>query len=79
MTYLYRAVAVQDHTHTFRGNVQHIEEGEPLGRSSGYLSRTSAIDAGRRYDVPFVIVRSRPVVFDPAEDAPVYNAEGLTA
>ena len=35
-----------------------------MGRSSGYLSRSSAVRAGDDSGVEFVIVRSKPVVFE---------------
>lgn len=64
ITYLYRAISME-----------HVDDGptgEPLywpgstiGRSSGYLSRSAAVEAGKQAKVQFKIVRSEPVVFLP--------------
>jgi hypothetical protein len=65
-TYLYRAVAAEP----WEGESVDLSiwPGEPLGRSSGYLSRSAAVDAGERSGVKYAVVRSAPVVFRmPAE------------
>ena len=60
--YLYRAVALEhvDHAHT---GEPMFWPGMPLGRATGYLSRSSAVDAGDRAGVAFRVVRSLPVIF----------------
>lgn len=72
-TYLYRAVSTEPFTVTERdwndfGDEEEVfsyEEpaGMILGRQTGYLSRSSAVDAGRRSGLAFEIVRSEPVEF----------------
>lgn len=61
-TYLYRAVATVDVEPEGDWDIG-IAYGESLGRQTGYLSRSSAVEAGRKSGVPFKIVRSQPVVF----------------
>lgn len=61
-TYLYRAVAVE-YTHDLDSDELVYWPGLSLGRMSGYLSRSSAVDAGVAAGVAFEIVRSEPVVF----------------
>lgn len=71
-TYLYRAVSTEPVTvvehdwddfgvpseHTYQERAGMI-----LGRQSGYLSRSSAVEAGRRSGLAFEVVRSEPVEF----------------
>lgn len=71
-TYLYRAVSIEPHkvsesewddfgvesAHTYTEPAGMI-----LGRQSGYLSRSAAVDAGERSGLAYEIVRSEPVVF----------------
>lgn len=67
ITYLYRAVATEHVDNAYNGEPI-AWPGMPLGRASGYLSRSSAVIAGQSSGVAFVIVRSEPVVFhDPPE------------
>lgn len=61
-TYLYRAVATEYVDDAFT-NEPIAWPGSPLGRASGYLSRSSAVDAGVRSGVAFEVLRSEPVVF----------------
>lgn len=61
-TYLYRAVALETVRDEFGD--PHVGPGDSLGRASGYLSRSSAVNAGVRSGVKFVIVRSVPVEFE---------------
>ena len=61
-TYLYRAVALESDVDAFSGDLL-IWPGESLGRGSGYLSRSSAVDAGECSGVAYVIVRSAPITF----------------
>jgi hypothetical protein len=62
MTYLYRAIAVEYVDDAFTRELI-AWPGMPLGRTSGYLSRSAAVNAGRASGVEHVIVRSEPVVF----------------
>lgn len=71
-TYLYRAVSTEPFTVTeyewddFGEESPHVYEepaGMILGRQTGYLSRSSAVDAGRRSGLAFEVVRSEPVEF----------------
>jgi hypothetical protein len=62
-TYLYRAIALENDTDNVDGE-PNFYVGMPLGRSSGYLSRSSAVAAGENSGIEFVIVRSEPVVFN---------------
>jgi hypothetical protein len=61
-TYLYRAIASTSDVDEFSGDLM-VWPGVSLGRTSGYLSRSSAVNAGQRSGVDYVIVRSEPVVF----------------
>lgn len=59
--HLYRAVAIEDGADDCG---EPIFRGEVLGsRVSGYLSRSSAMDAGRASGVEFEVERSEPIVF----------------
>lgn len=61
-THLYRAIALEERLpETVWDNG--VAEGETLGRTSGYLSRSSAIDAGNGSGVAYKIIRSKPVDF----------------
>lgn len=71
-TYLYRAVSTEPFTVTeyewddFGESSPHVYEepaGMILGRQTGYLSRSSAVDAGHRSGLAFEVVRSEPVEF----------------
>lgn len=71
-TYLYRAVSTEPFTVTeyewddFGESSPHVyvePAGMVLGRQTGYLSRSSAVDAGRRSGLAFEIVKSEPVEF----------------
>ena len=62
-TYLYRAISLEDYEDEYTGEPVY-SVGEIIGRQSGYLSRSSAVDAGRASGVAaFEVVRSEPVVF----------------
>jgi hypothetical protein len=61
-TYLYRAVSLEFEDDAFTGDPIHWV-GSTIGRQSGYLSRSSAVDAGESSGVSFAIVRSTPVEF----------------
>lgn len=66
-TYLYRAVAAESYSDEVTGETS-IWPGMPLGRSSGYLSRSAAVEAGARSGIKHVVIRSAPVQFElPAE------------
>ncbi len=73
-TYLYRAILTEE----IRREVENLEDGRlvpgilvapkgvPVGRKTGYLSRSSAVDAAYRNGLTedqFEIVRSEPVEF----------------
>ena len=60
--YLYRAVALEPVDHPPTGEPI-FWPGMPLGRATGYLSRSSAVHAGQRALVRFKILRSEPVTF----------------
>lgn len=75
-TYLYRAVTTvestdirfdEEDTDPVEAVGPHVlPAGTPIGRRSGYLSRSAAIEAAHRYeyrDDEFEIVRSEPVIF----------------
>lgn len=62
-TFLYRAVSLENKDHEWTGEPSHWV-GSTIGRASGYLSRSSAVEAGKDSGVKFVIVRSEPVVFN---------------
>lgn len=53
--YLYRAVTVRESLE--------LPARFPLGRVTGYLSRSSAVEAGERSGLDYVVERSEPVVF----------------
>lgn len=53
--YLYRAVTAHESLE--------LPARFPLGRITGYLSRSSAVEAGDRSGLDYVIERSEPVVF----------------
>lgn len=61
-TYLYRAIALEELEDEWTGDLT-CWPGATLGRSTGYLSRSSAVDAGKNSGVRYTIVRSDPVVF----------------
>lgn len=69
--YLYRAVTIRDYEHetrTWDENSWGVEfdtmpAGSPIGRQTGYLSRSSAVDAGERSGLDYRVVRSEPVEF----------------
>lgn len=61
-TYLYRAIATEERLPESEWDFG-IYEGETLGRMSGYLSRSSAVDAGNGSGVAYKIIRSKPVDF----------------
>lgn len=70
--YLYRAVSTESISVSEReyddfGDVSTSTYVEPagmiLGRQSGYLSRSSAVEAGMRSGIAFEVVRSEPVRF----------------
>jgi hypothetical protein len=60
--FLYRAICLEHADDAFTGEAL-LWPGLPLGRSSGYLSRSSAVVAGQRSGVEFKVVRSSPVKF----------------
>lgn len=65
-TYLYRAVNKHplEILHEWGGEPETVPAGSQVfGRQSGYLSRSSAVDAGKASGVPFEVIRSEPVVF----------------
>lgn len=71
-TYLYRAVSTEPFTVTeyewndFGESSPHTyvePAGMILGRQTGYLSRSSAVEAGHRSGLAFEIVKSEPVEF----------------
>lgn len=61
-TYLYRAVATEHVDDALTGEPI-AWPGSTIGRQSGYLSRSGAVDAGRSSGIDFEVVRSEPVVF----------------
>lgn len=72
-TYLYRAVSTEPHT-VIESDWNELGEEETvvsyvepagmiLGRQTGYLARSSAVDAGFRSGLAFEVVRSEPVEF----------------
>lgn len=61
-TYLYRAIATETIEPEGEWDIG-IEPGDILGRQSGYLSRSSAREAGESSGCDFEIVRSKPVSF----------------
>lgn len=61
-TYLYRAISTEETLPESPWDSGHWV-GESLGRDSGYLSRSSAVDAGERSGIDYKIVRSKPVDF----------------
>lgn len=64
-TYLYRAIATNDIPDECGFELWFA--GDSIGRQSGYLSRSSAVEAGERYaQGHYTIVRSLPVVFEDA-------------
>lgn len=60
--HLYRAVALDELYDEWSGDLL-LWVGAPIGRTTGYLSRSSAVEAGKNSGVRFTIVRSEPVVF----------------
>lgn len=60
--YLYRAVATTETRNPFTEDLV-TWPGSPIGRATGYLSRSAAVNAGAECGVPFEIVRSEPVIF----------------
>lgn len=69
--YLYRAVTTRDYDMEYEHwdgsgltvEVDVLPAGSPIGRQTGYLSRSSAVDAGARSGMEYEIVRSEPVEF----------------
>lgn len=61
-TYLYRAIATETVEPMGEWDIG-TDPGDILGRQSGYLSRSSATDAGERSGVGFAIIRSKPIDF----------------
>jgi len=61
MIYLYRAVALEYVDNAHEDTI--CWPGMSLGRGSGYLSRSSAKNAGIRSGFEFKLVRSAPVKF----------------
>lgn len=61
--YLYQALATETVEDEYTDDVI-AWPGATLGRATGYLSRSSAVFAGDRSGIAYVIVRSRPVVFE---------------
>ena len=59
---LWRAIALEDSDTVVNGCPEYTN-GDPIGRASGYLSRSSAKAAGERAGIEFRVVRSEPVVF----------------
>lgn len=66
-TYLYRVISTRDDQHGRIGaHMKHVySEGEHVGRATGYLSRSSAIEAGERAGVDYLIERSQPIKWEP--------------
>lgn len=61
-THLYRAIALDDYEDEYtREPIYWV--GSVIGRQTGYLSRSAAVDAGRRSGIEFEIIRSEPVIF----------------
>lgn len=76
-TYLYRPVAdeVAEHYDESYGETIVIEPGDNLGgRSSGYLSRSSAVAHGLKSGIAFRLERSNPITFG-GQPAPAGQAE----
>jgi|GEM_PF-5269703 len=61
-TFLYRALALDSADDPFTGDPI-LWPGATIGRATGYLSRSSAVEAGESSGVEYVIVKSLPVVF----------------
>lgn len=63
--YLYRAVTVRDERimDSENGYTDFLPARFPLGRATGYLSRSAAKDAGDRSGLVYTIERSEPVEF----------------
>ena len=59
---LYRAIALEHVNDPISGEPV-LWVGSPIGRWSGYLSRSSAADAGHASGVKFAVVKSLPVIF----------------
>lgn len=87
-TYLYRAVSTEPRTvveydwDDFGESSPHTYEepaGMVLGRQTGYLSRSSAVDAGQRSGLGFEIVKSEPVEFLTDTERLRRQIQGLTA
>lgn len=61
-TYLYRAVATVETRNPFNEEIV-TWPGSPIGRATGYLSRSAAVNAGAESGVAFEVIRSEPVIF----------------
>lgn len=63
--YLYRAVTVREERLMDSENeyTDYLPARFPLGRATGYLSRSAARDAGERSGLAYAIERSEPVEF----------------
>ena len=69
--HLYRPVATEAIEPEFEWEYG-VEPGDNVGRrASGYLSRSSAVDAGMRSGVRFEIQRSNPITFGPQKSTAV--------
>lgn len=79
--YLYRAVTVREEKlrDDANGWTDYLPTRYPLGRSTGYLSRSAAVDAGRRSGLDFEIERSEPVEFLSGADKLRREIQRLTA
>ncbi len=60
--YLYRAISLEESRDEYTDELIY-GVGSAIGRQSGYLSRSSAVDAGRASGARFEVRRSEPVVF----------------
>ena len=61
-TYLYRAVATEEVVNPDTDELV-AWPGSPIGRMTGYLSRSGAVNAGAESGFPFEVIRSEPVIF----------------
>ncbi|GAA4176355.1 hypothetical protein [Gryllotalpicola koreensis] len=68
--HLWRAIALEDQHLDWTDEI-FVTVGDTLGRQSGYLSRSAAVDAGKRSGLKFKVVKSDPITFpiDPDVEA----------
>lgn len=77
--YLYRAVATEEIQPTDEPGDYGCYEGEPLGRMTGYLSRSSARQAGADSGRPHRVERSQSIQWGPPKKDRIHTLAAALA